>query len=87
MEDREAWSEGGLGAAHAMWRPTPTRTPPHHPTTAPPSPQGVRSLSRFYLLFFIPIFMGPYWSWVAQTVNFAFAFFYSIIVSAQRALP
>ncbi|KAI3432640.1 hypothetical protein D9Q98_004186 [Chlorella vulgaris] len=44
------------------------------------TPQGVRSLSRFYLVLFLPIFFGPYWSWVAANTNFAFAFFFSILL-------
>jgi hypothetical protein len=42
--------------------------------------QGVRSLSRFYLVLFMPVFFGPYWSWVAEATNFAFAFFFSIML-------
>ena len=42
--------------------------------------QGVRSLSRFYLVLFMPVFFGPYWSWVAEATNFAFAFFFSILL-------
>ena len=47
--------------------------------------QGVRSLTRFYLVLFLPIFFGPYWSWVAQTTDFGFAFFFSILVRGGRA--
>lgn len=43
------------------------------------TPQGIRSLARFYIVLFIPLFYGPYWSWVAETTNFAFAFFFSIL--------
>lgn len=42
--------------------------------------QGVRSLSRFYLILFLPVFFGPYWSWVAELTNFGFSFFFSILV-------
>ncbi len=50
----------------------------------PPLPlQGVRSLCRFFLLFFMPVFFGPYWSWVHVQTNFAFAFFFSILVCAM----
>lgn len=44
------------------------------------TPQGVRSLCRFFLLFFMPVFFGPYWSWVHVQTNFAFAFFFSILL-------
>lgn len=47
-----------------------------------PHVQGVRSLCRFFLLFFLPVFFGPYWSWVHVQTNFAFAFFFSILVGA-----
>jgi hypothetical protein len=43
--------------------------------------QGIRSLSRFYLILFVPIFFGPYWAWVADQTNFGFSFFFSILVS------
>lgn len=46
--------------------------------------QGVRSLCRFFLLFFMPVFFGPYWSWVHVQTNFAFAFFFSILVRVDR---
>ena len=42
--------------------------------------QGVRSLTRFYLILFLPVFFGPYWSWVAEMTNFGFSFFFSILV-------
>lgn len=44
------------------------------------TPQGVRSLTRFYLLLFLPIFFGPYWAWVSANTNFGFAFFFSILM-------
>jgi hypothetical protein len=43
------------------------------------TPQGMRSLARFYVVLFIPIFFGPYWAWVAANTDFAFAFFFSIL--------
>jgi hypothetical protein len=43
------------------------------------TPQGMRSLARFYVVLFIPIFFGPYWAWVATNTDFAFAFFFSIL--------
>lgn len=54
------------------------------PPPPPPNPlQGVRSLTRFYLVLFLPIFFGPYWAWVSQQTNFGFSFFFSILVSRQ----
>ncbi|KAL4448606.1 hypothetical protein ABPG75_005825 [Micractinium tetrahymenae] len=44
------------------------------------TPQGVRSLSRFYLILFLPIFFGPYWAWISQQTNFGFSFFFCILL-------
>lgn len=38
-------------------------------------------MCRFFLAFFVPVFFGPYWAYVKNQTNFAFAFFFSIIVS------
>ena len=43
--------------------------------------QGVRSMARFYVCLYIPIFFGPYWAWLSSALGFGFAFFYSILVS------
>lgn len=56
------------------------KRPPVWRPPAPP-PQGVRSMCRFFLAFFVPVFFGPYWAYVKNQTNFAFAFFFSIIVS------
>jgi hypothetical protein len=55
----------------------------HPPPKWRPIMQGVRSLSRFYLILFIPVFFGPYWSWVSHQTNFAFAFFFCCLVCAM----
>eukprot|EP00887_Chlorella_sp_A99_P002845 scaffold6.g2845.t1 len=41
---------------------------------------GVRSMARFYVCLFIPLFFGPYWSWVALNIDFGFAFFFSVVL-------
>ncbi|GAB4821690.1 hypothetical protein N2152v2_008736 [Parachlorella kessleri] len=42
---------------------------------------GVRSMARFYVCLYIPIFFGPYWAWLSSALGFGFAFFYSILLS------
>ena len=91
---RRRWEPGKLGvcgaAVRAVAGPTPCGCVPsghacaqlHCHPTHPLLPQGVRSLCRFFLLFFLPVFFGPYWSWVHVQTNFAFAFFFSILVGA-----
>lgn len=49
--------------------------------------QGVRTLARFYVCLFIPLFFGPYWAWVSWQTNFAFSFFFSILVGPASPLP
>ncbi|KAG7672434.1 hypothetical protein Ndes2437A_g02418 [Nannochloris sp. 'desiccata'] len=44
------------------------------------TPQGIRSVARFYICLIIPLFFAPYWAWVSDFTNFAFAFFMSIAV-------
>jgi hypothetical protein len=41
------------------------------------TPQGIRSVARFYICLIIPLFFAPYWAWVSKFTNFAFAFFIS----------
>jgi len=41
------------------------------------TPQGIRTLARFYICLIIPLFFAPYWAWVSAFTNFAFAFFSS----------
>lgn len=48
------------------------------------TPQGIRSVARFYFCLVIPLFFAPYWAWVEVASNFALAFFLSI--SVQIAL-
>ena len=44
------------------------------------TPQGIRSVARFYICLVIPLFFAPYWAWVEVASNFALAFFISIAV-------
>jgi hypothetical protein len=44
------------------------------------TPQGIRSLTRAYVCLIIPLFFGPYWSYIGSQTNFGFTFFLSTIV-------
>jgi len=44
------------------------------------TPQGIRSMSRFYVCLIIPLVFAPYWALVAEASNFAVAFFGSLAV-------
>ncbi len=44
------------------------------------TPQGIRSIARFYICLIIPLFFAPYWAWISEFTNFAYAFFISIVV-------
>lgn len=44
------------------------------------TPQGVRSLVRFYVCLIIPLIFAPYWALIGSESNFAVAFFASIAV-------
>lgn len=44
------------------------------------TPQGIRSMCRFYISLIIPLFFAPYWAMIANQANFALAFFISIVV-------
>ena len=47
------------------------------------TPQGIRSLARFYICLVIPLFFAPYWAWVAAYTNFSLAFFISIVIQVS----
>ena len=44
------------------------------------SPQGIRSLVYYFINILVPLFFGPYWAFVAEGTDFAFAFFISCII-------
>lgn len=44
------------------------------------SPQGIRSMAYYFVLLIIPLFFGPYWSFIGKQTDFAFAFFFSSLV-------
>ena len=49
------------------------------------TPQGLRSLARFYMVVIIPLFFGPYYSELRQQADsFAFPLFLAIVVSMRR---
>ena len=49
------------------------------------TPQGVRSLARYYVCLLIPLLFAPYWASVAAQTDFALAFFLSVAVQTALA--
>ena len=58
-------------------------------------PQGIRAMSRFYIVLVIPLFFGPYYAELRQGAHgYAYALFLAIMVrlvvsccTCQQSLP